>query len=315
MKAGGWKSCVAPYVTDGVLKLLEKVDDRMPVEELRIRAGQPIQLIFSGGERILRREGGAAAVTREDCAEILQKICAQSLYAWERELKRGFVTLPGGCRVGLSGSMSATDGGFLSGDVSGFNFRIAQAVAGAADTALSYLVEKGRLRAALIISPPGYGKTTMLRDIARQASMGLGGIRACRVGVVDTRYEIAGSVGGLMQLDLGPRTDVLSGLPKGEGMRMMITNMAPDVIITDELSSPEEADAALEAHSCGVTVIASAHAADAYTLMARPSMRRLLREEVFERYLLLSKDHGRLAAAYDTALSNLPAQERTCSAS
>ncbi|MDO4572175.1 MAG: stage III sporulation protein AA, partial [Clostridia bacterium] len=127
MKVLDWKQCVLPYLPERVKRLIEPVDAALPVEELRIRLGRPIQLCFQGGERIIRREGGAPAAEREDCEAILQKICAHSLYAWEEELKRGFVTLPGGCRVGLCGGMTAAGGGFLAGDVSGFNFRIARA--------------------------------------------------------------------------------------------------------------------------------------------------------------------------------------------
>lgn len=315
MKPLGWKTCIEPYLTESIRKMLKAVDQALPVEELRIRAGQPIQLCFAGGERVLRREGGAAAATKEDCSVILQKICSQSIYAWETELKRGFITLPGGCRVGLCGGMSSAGGGFIADDVTGFNFRIARAVPGSADAALRYLIEDGRLLAGLIISPPGCGKTTVLRDIARQASMGRGALRACRVCVVDTRYELAGCIGGESQLDLGPRTDVLSGVPKADGMRMMITNMAPDVLITDELSAPKEALAACEARSCGVTLIASAHAESVQMLMARPAMRVLFRERIFQRYIVLSREHGKIDAAYDAELKAIDCEDRICSAS
>ena len=311
----GWRSCVEPYLTESIRKMLSTVDEALPVEELRIRAGQPIQLCFRGGERVIRREGGAAAATKADCSAILQKICAQSIYAWETELKRGFITLPGGCRVGLCGGMSSAGGGFIADDVTGFNFRIARAVPGAADAALRYLAEEGRLLAALIISPPGCGKTTVLRDIARQASLGIGGLKPCRVCVVDTRYELAGCTGGEAQLDLGPRTDVLSGVPKAEGMRMMITNMAPDVLITDELSSAKEAMAACEARSCGVTLIASAHAENVRMLLARPAMRALFRERVFLRHVLLSREHGKIDAAYDAEMQVIAGEDKICSAS
>lgn len=314
MKPVGWKARIEPYLTDSIRIMLDKIDSALPVEELRIRAGQPIQLCFAGGERVLRRDGGAAAVTHEDCQAVLQKICAQSLYAWEEELKRGFVTLPGGCRVGLCGSMTAAGGGFLYGDVNGFNFRIARAMPGAADAALPYLTDNARLRSALIISPPGYGKTTVLRDIARQASSGLCGLHPCRVCVVDTRFELAGCVSGAPQLDLGPRTDVLSGVSKAEGMRMMVTNMAPDVLITDELSTAAEALAAIDARSCGVTLIASAHAESLSMLAARPSMRQLFSERLFSRYLLLARERGRIAAAYDGEMRLISRAEPVCSA-
>lgn len=315
MKPLAWKTCIEPYLTEGIRKMLSKVDDALPVEELRIRAGQPIQLCFAGGERVLRRDGGTAAVTAADCGAILQRICAQSLYAWEEELKRGFITLPGGCRVGLCGGMTAAGGGFLSGDVSGFNFRIARAIPGAADAALPHISIAGRLLPSLIVSPPGYGKTTVLRDIARQASLGLSGLLACRVCVVDTRFELAGCVSGAPQLDLGPRTDVLSGVPKAEGMRMMITNMAPDVLITDELSTAQDAAAAMDARSCGVTLMASAHAESMTMLLARPAMRLLYREKIFSRYVVLARERGRLEAVYDEEGRLMDRTRRTCSAS
>ncbi|MDO4572176.1 MAG: stage III sporulation protein AA, partial [Clostridia bacterium] len=180
---------------------------------------------------------------------------------------------------------------------------------------LPHMHRGGRLLSTLIFSPPGCGKTTVLRDAARQASYGLGGLAPCRVCIVDTRYELAGGADGLTQLDLGPRTDVLSGVGKAAGMRMMICNMAPDLLVTDELGTAAEALAAREALCCGVTLLASAHAGSLGELAARPAMRSLFIERVFERYILLSRERGRIAAAYDGDLRPLRPVESLCSAS
>lgn len=172
----------------------------------------------------------------------------------EEELRKGFITIPGGHRIGLAGRTVLSGGGVEHlRDITGFNVRIAREVPGIADGVLPYLLDKGRQRMmhTLILSPPQHGKTTLLRDLARQISLGeLGkreGIRpGLKVGIVDERSEIAGSRRGVPAFDVGPRTDVLDGCPKAEGMMMMIRSLSPDVLIADEIGRPEDAEAVTE---------------------------------------------------------------------
>ena len=289
-----WKADLLAYLPDSVRALVREVDVNAPLEEIRIRVNAPLQLCFSGYERILCGKNGAPPVNESDCRTLLQRLCDQSVYAWETELGGGYLTLAGGYRIGLSGRYAKLQQGAPQlTDVTGFNIRIARQVRGAADAVLPYLLDaSGRLHPTLIVSPPGCGKTTLLRDLARCCSGGLGGARPMRVAVVDTRFELTGSVRGIPQLDVGPRTDVLCGAPKAAGMRMMTVNMSPDVLITDELSTSEDARAAFDAISCGVAVAASAHAGSAEGLLHRRALAMLLGQRLFSRIVLLGRSRG-----------------------
>ena len=289
-----WKEDLWAYLPDGVRALLESVDAYGPLEELRLRANAPVQLRFTGYERLLFGKNGSAPMGESECQTMLQRLCGQSVYAWETELGGGFMTLEGGYRVGLSGRFAYGDGGVprLT-DVTGFNFRIARQVPGAAGRVLPSLLDANRqLLPTLVVSPPGCGKTTLLRDITRCCSNGLFGARPMRVALVDTRYELSGSVRGVPQLDVGFRTDVLCGAKKAEGMRMMVTNMSPDVLVTDELSTFEDARAAYDAISCGVAVAASAHSMGAEGLANRRVLAALLQQRLFSRIVVLGRSQG-----------------------
>ena len=255
--------------------------------ELRLRAGKPVQLIGLKKETVIEGEISASLVRAA-----AQALAGHSLYAREEELRAGYFTMEGGCRVGVCGRMTADEDRVIQlTHVGSVCVRIAREVKGAADGIMERMYEAGRPVGALIVSPPGLGKTTMLRDIARQLSDGTGGRRCVRVGIADERGELAGCAMGIPTLDVGRRTDVLDGCPKRIGMRLMIRSMSPEVIVTDELGHPEDPAAVREAIRCGVKVIASAHAAN-----EREAMERLGRElyELFERVIVLGGEVGRI---------------------
>lgn len=294
MQQRSWKNDLQPYLPQRIVEMLAVIDGGAPLEEIRLRAGQPLQLCFTGYERLIYAVGGRPAVSAADCADTLSRVCERSLYAWEEELRSGFITLPGGYRVGICGRAIAQDGALeRMTDVTSLNFRIGRAVEGAATPLLPYLADGGGLPySTLVLSAPGCGKTTLLRDLARQCAYGAAGIHPCRVAVVDARYELAGSLRGVPQFDLGPRTDVLSGCGKAAGMRLMITTMSPQVLVADELSSEADVRAAQEAAACGVRLLAGVHAGSPEMLLARSPMQELLRARLFDRYVLLGRSHG-----------------------
>jgi stage III sporulation protein AA len=271
--------------------------DLEKLEEIRLRVGRPIEYMGGGASWFVSGRGGgtkqietALLFTKDEGVQLLSRLSHHSLYMMEEEMRRGYITIQGGHRVGLSGKVVLEDGRVkLIRDITSFNIRIAREQKGAADNVLPFITEGGKLRNTLIISPPQCGKTTLLRDLARQISEGVREVGARKVSIVDERSEIAGCVAGIPQKDVGPRTDVLDACPKAEGMMMMIRSMSPDVLITDEIGRPEDGYALEEAIHAGITVIASVHGHDVKDIMRRPTLSRVLQAGVFERYLVLSR--------------------------
>lgn len=306
---------ILPPTLSKLLKRLPR-DTLTEVEEIRIREGRPLEITMKGRYYFIDSRGeladeheSAYRPGREDCRHLLDLLTNHSVYTLEEELKRGYITVTGGHRVGLSGKTVLEHGKVKHlREITSFNIRIAREVKGAALKLLPKLIDPGTgaLHHCLIVSPPQQGKTTLIRDIARLVSEGnwekdRGKGRALKVGIVDERSEIAACIKGVPSFDVGPRTDVLDGCPKAEGMMMMIRSMSPDVMIVDEIGRPEDAEAIHEALHAGIRVIATAHGHSFEDIYTRPMLRELMKDQIFSRYVVLGHTYGigRIYRIYD----------------
>lgn len=251
--------------------------------EVRLRAGRPVQLLGMAGEWLSRAPLDAATLNR-----VLSALMEHSRYAREEELRQGFFTLSDGCRVGVSGRLVWADGRVLNmADIGSICLRISREVRGCAEALLPWVITDHGLRSLLILSPPGLGKTTLLRELARCLSEH--GHNVC---IADERYEIAACVNGVPTLDVGMRTDVMDGCPKRVAIPRMLRSLAPEVIIADEIGDAGDAQALAEAARCGVCVIATAHAGSFEQLFARRSLRSAM--NVFATGALLGGSPGNI---------------------
>jgi stage III sporulation protein AA len=272
------------------------------VEEIRLRVGQPLMVRTSDKDLFLNRDGGVTSpekaylVMKEDLVCALERMTHSSIYAAEEDLKQGFLTLPGGNRVGVTGEVVLVRGQIQTlKHVSALNLRIAREIQGQGLKIIPLLIgADGMFRHTLLISPPRAGKTTLLRDLIRIISNGVPeiGLRGQTVGVVDERGELAGMWQGVPTYNLGYRTDVLDGCPKASGMNMIVRSMAPQVMAMDELGHTDDVTAIMDALRTGVRILSTAHASSLEEARGRPTLAHLLEQGVFERLVVLSRKHG-----------------------
>jgi len=265
------------------------------IKEIRLRVCAPLLIFYQNQEYYITRDGNltdrqqeAYEVSAQALKETLEYMSRYSMYAFEEELRQGFLTVPGGHRVGLAGKTLAGSQGIRAMKwISSVNVRLAHERKGCADKVLPWLYGRDGICHTLIVSPPGAGKTTLLRDLIRQISDGTVGHPGMAVGVVDERSELAACYQGIPQNDLGIRTDVLDSCPKAYGMRMLIRSMAPRVVAVDEIGSREDLEAMEAVMNCGCRLIATVHGSSMEDVRRKPALARLFEEQWFGRYVIL----------------------------
>ena len=276
------------------------------LQEIRMRSGAPVRVLYGGRAGYLTSGGIstdaslAIVAAPSDVAGAVIAASEHSVYAYNDDIVKGFVTLANGVRIGVCGE-TVNEGGRIVTvkNFSSVNIRIPHEIVGCAQRIMSDIVANDCR--AMIVSPPGAGKTTMLRDIARQLS---DAPPFYNVLIADERNEISCTVGGKPQMNVGVNTDVISGSSKAHAFECAIRSMRPDVIITDEIFGQSDADIIREAVGSGIAVIASAHSADSESLAKRAFFRTVAAERLFARYYFLSSSFGdkHVASVCDGAL-------------
>ena len=311
---------ILPFVSQGIRNALERVDIKIleSAEEIRLRADKPLIIQQYLKEWFVSKNGGLGEfcsepylVDQSELSKTIEIMSENSIYAYQDEIKNGFITLKGGHRVGIAGKV-VLDGNSIKNikNISGINIRISREVPGCSDHVINYVLNgKGGVYNTLIISPPQCGKTTILRDLSRKISDGISesGFRGMKVGIVDERSEIAACYKGVPQNNVGMRTDVMDGCPKSLGMCMMIRSMSPQVIITDEIGGQGDKESIMSVINAGVKIIATAHGYNLTELKSRREVIGLMEEKVFERFIVLnnSKGPGTLAEVIDGLTYNV----------
>ena len=284
--------------------MVEKLGlDYAKLWEIRLRVNSPFILRYEDAEIYVSGQGQrvdnmkqAYIVTARDVNDTLECVCNHSLYAYEDEIRQGFVTVCGGHRVGVAGKI-ILDGTRIKciRHISFLNISVAHEIKGCCEPVLPYIYADGRLLSTLIVSAPCHGKTTLLRDMIRVVSD-----RGTTVGVVDERSEIAACYKGIPQNDVGMRTDVLDCCPKAAGMMMLVRTMAPELIAVDEIGGPSDVDAIFGVVNCGCRLLATAHGYSIDDVRERAGIRRLVENRIFDRYVVLGGERaGQVSDIFD----------------
>ena len=253
------------------------------LEEVRLRMGCEVTTVIGGKEQPLSLRKPLIC-TETMLHQLLNAGSGYSAFAADETLRQGFLSLQGGHRIGFCGTAVVDHGAVVTlRALSSANVRIARQWTGCADGILREL--SSTFGSTLMVGPPGCGKTTLLRDMVRQLSDRL----EYRVGVVDSRGEVAACQDGMPQFQVGRRTDVISMIPKEAGMELLVRTMRPDWIAVDEITSAEDVDAMVRVSYCGGRVLATAHAFGLEDLSRRPLYRRFLDLGLFEQLIVLDQ--------------------------
>ena len=259
-------------------------------EEFRLRAGRRATLLIGGTETPI----SSVPVDTSDIDSVIERATNASVHTAQSSIAKGFINCSGGIRIGLCGT-GIIDKDKVTGmrGISSLAIRIPHEIRGCGQAAIDK-VKADTVGSVLILSPPGYGKTTFLRECIRQLSDS-----GKRVSVADERGELAAVHRGVPQFDLGKESDIMSGVPKAQAVMMLLRAMNPQKIAMDEISSPEDVEAAETASGCGVRLIATAHAADKSELYRRPVYKRLLELGVFKNTVVIENRCGRRSYSYE----------------
>ena len=277
---------LAENIKDEIKKYISETQD---IEEIRLRINKPIIIKNSVGNILLIHK-----ISKEELLETFQKVCEQSIYSYQKQICEGFITIKGGHRVGITGSCVIENGKIININyISSLNFRIAREKKDASNNIIKYIINENDVYNTLIISKPGCGKTTILRDLVRKISTR----KTC--GIVDERGEIAAMYKGVPQNDIGILSDVMDNCTKPEGMKMLIRSMSPEVIICDEIGSKQDIEAINYAMCSGVKGIFTAHGDNLDEILLNEQIKQLLEKHIIQTIIILNdKKRGEIKNIY-----------------
>ncbi len=281
---------VLDYLAENIKKEIKKyMSNIQNIEEIRLRTNKPIILKNSNGNNLLIH-----IVSKEELLETFQKVCEQSIYSYQKQICEGFITIKGGHRVGITGSCVIENGKIININyISSLNFRIAREKKDVSNKILKYILNENDVNNTLIISKPGCGKTTILRDLVRKISTK----KTC--GIVDERGEIASMYKGEPQNDIGILSDVMDNCTKSDGMKMLIRSMSPEVIVCDEIGNKQDIEAINYAMCSGVKGIFTAHGNSLEEIMLNEQISQLLKKYIVQVIIILDdKKRGEIKSIY-----------------
>ena len=262
-----------------------KIKDEL--QEIRIRIDRPLILKLRDKELIVEYK-----ITQNEILQIVERLCENSIYAYKKQLCQGYITIRGGHRVGITGTVIVENGEIINMKyITSLNFRIAREVLNCSNRIIGQVIDtkNQNIFNTLIVSPPGKGKTTILRDLIRNLSNGIHGInfKGKTCGVVDERGEIAAMYRGIPQNDVGIRTDIIDNVSKAKGIKILIRTMAPEIIACDEIGGNEDIQAIEEAMLSGVKGIFTMHGKSIEDVNSNQYIKKLIDRKIIEKIIFI----------------------------
>ncbi len=280
-----WKNDIFPFLSNEIISSINKLPTSVVhnISEIRLRCFGCVSVSILDENRILYYNGNPILLNQQQIETVFNKLCNNTLFKFENQIRNGYITINGGHRVGFCGSAIYDSNNIVTlNNITSIVFRISRQIKNAAREIIGNIYEHGKVSSTLIVSEPCGGKTTILTDLTRIFS-GFG----IRCAVVDERGEICSMYNGKAQKDIGGLTDVLNEYKKQDGLSLALRCLSPQVIICDEIGATDDIDMIIETMNAGVPVVATAHASNEDELLDRPQIERLIDSGAIDKIIIL----------------------------